>query len=92
MHMDFNNIDDLNDFTLHEWVNEIVNMIVENNLALKISSAKTIRELIIIQDENIRKDNWKNYKLSLSLDGWKSVVLVYKSNSTSSSNHQLIFV
>lgn len=92
MHMDFNNIDDLNDFTLHERVNEIVNMIVENNLAWKISSAKTIRELIIIQDENIRKDNWKNYKLSLSLDGWKSVVLVYKSNSTSSSNHQLIFV
>lgn len=33
MHMDFNNIDDLNDFTLHERVNEIVNMIVENNLA-----------------------------------------------------------
>lgn len=31
--MDFNNIDDLNDFTLHERVNEIVNMIVENNLA-----------------------------------------------------------
>lgn len=92
MHMDFNNIDDLNDFTLHERVNEIVNMIVENNLAWKISSAKTIRELIIIQDENIRKDNWKNYKLSLSLDGWKSVVLVYKSNSTSSTNHQLIFV
>lgn len=91
MHMDFNNIDDLNDFTLHERVNEIVNVNVENNLAWKISSAKTIRELIIIHDENIIKDNWKNYKLSLSLDGWKSVVLVYKSNSTSSSNHQLIF-